>query len=110
MKALGGGDAAGMHGKGPTQGWGGQGTRGARTSNMLNMLVTLDVSKLSGWLKASAYCRVESGPAMWDEVRPGRGEGAVCSGDAISMHGKGQTQNWGSGHAQSARRTSAPWS
>ena len=30
-----------------------------RTSNIQNMLVTLDVSKLSGWLNADAYCRVE---------------------------------------------------
>ena len=27
--------------------------------NMRYMVVTLDVSKLSGWLKADAYCRVE---------------------------------------------------
>ena len=26
---------------------------------MENMVVTLDVSKLSGWLNAYAYCRVE---------------------------------------------------
>ena len=30
-----------------------------RTSNMARMSVTLDVSKLSGWLNASASCRVE---------------------------------------------------
>ena len=28
-------------------------------SNMLRMLVTRDVSKLSGWLKETACCRVE---------------------------------------------------
>ena len=39
-------------------GLGGQSTRGrARTRNMPNMIVTLDVSKLSGWLKAAAPCR-----------------------------------------------------
>ena len=27
--------------------------------NMAFMLVTLDVSKLSGWLNATAYCRIE---------------------------------------------------
>ena len=32
--------------------------RAERTENMLYMLVTLDVSKLSGWLNADAYCRV----------------------------------------------------
>jgi len=30
-----------------------------RTSNMWYMVVTLDVSKLSGWLNADACCRVE---------------------------------------------------
>ena len=131
VTALGGGDAIGMHGEGPTQGCGGQGTRGAhlehlahirdagrveaerlverrrelpsrkagmrcekrcgsggvralwvaatqaactgrarlkavgakaraeRTWNISAMVVTLDVSKLSGWLNAEAYCRVE---------------------------------------------------
>ena len=33
--------------------------RAERTTNMPPMLVTLDVSKLSGWLKALAFCRVE---------------------------------------------------
>ena len=49
----------GMHGKGPTQGLGAKGTRGERTSNMWLMRVTREVSKLSGWLKANAVCRVE---------------------------------------------------
>ena len=51
----GGGDANGMHGEGPTQGWG---TRAERTWNMWFISVTLDVSKLSGWLNAGAICRV----------------------------------------------------
>ena len=33
--------------------------RAERTPNMLGMVVTLEVSKLSGWLKADARCRVE---------------------------------------------------
>ena len=33
--------------------------RAKRTWNMLYMVVTLDVSKLSGWLNATASCRVE---------------------------------------------------
>ena len=33
--------------------------RAERTANMANMVVTLDVSKLSGWLNADARCRVE---------------------------------------------------
>ena len=38
---------------------GGQRARAERTINMCHMLVTLDVSKLSGWLNADACCRVE---------------------------------------------------
>ena len=62
VRALGGGDASGMHEEVPTQGWGGQGiarARAERTENMDCMVVTLDVSKLSGWLNTDAYCRVE---------------------------------------------------
>ena len=33
--------------------------RAERTANMDCMVVTLDVSKLSGWLNADADCRVE---------------------------------------------------
>ena len=58
MIALGGGDGSGMNGKGPTQGWGVR-ARAERTLNMLSILVTLDVSKLSGWLNLYACCRVE---------------------------------------------------
>ena len=52
-----------------------------RTSNMLSMVVTLDVSRLSNWLKASAPCRV----ARWAyDAR------AVCGGAGASgIAGKG---------------------
>ena len=33
--------------------------RAERTSNIRCMFVTLDVSRLSGWLNADAYCRVK---------------------------------------------------
>ena len=33
--------------------------RAERTWNMFRLSVTLDVSKLSAWLNADAYCRVE---------------------------------------------------
>ena len=39
-------------------GWGGR-ARAERTVNMYFMLVTPEVSKLSGWLNADASCRVE---------------------------------------------------
>ena len=35
-------------------------TQAERTRNMRNMVVTLEVLKLTGWLKAVATCRVES--------------------------------------------------
>ena len=48
VRALGGGDASGMQEEGLTRCCGGQGTRAERTWNMRYMVVTLDVSKLSG--------------------------------------------------------------
>ena len=45
-RALGGGDASGMHGEGPTQGCGGARARAERTANIPNMVVTLEVSQL----------------------------------------------------------------
>ena len=49
----------GMHGeKARLKAWG-PWARAERTKNMAYMVVTLEVSKLSGWLKADAYCRVE---------------------------------------------------
>jgi hypothetical protein len=39
-----------------------------RTANMTAMFVTLDVSRLSGWLSADADCRVKRGDA-WEAGR-----------------------------------------
>ena len=44
-----------------------------RTANMMLMVVTLDVSKLSGWLNARAPCRVER-RACGAERGVGRGQ------------------------------------
>ena len=45
-----------------------------RTSNMERMSVTLEVSKLSGWLNANAFCRKsKEGHAVRGEVYTGRG-------------------------------------
>ena len=44
--------------KAPTVGTEGR-ARAERTVNMYRMFVTLDVSKLRGWLNADASCRVE---------------------------------------------------
>ena len=53
-----GGGASGMHWgpEGLTQGWGPR-ARAERTENMPYMVVTLDVSKVSGWLNAYAICQ-----------------------------------------------------
>ena len=56
------GTAAGARGahaeRNPTGGFCGAGRAAERTSNIQRMSVALDVSKLSGWLKAYANCRV----------------------------------------------------
>ena len=54
-----GGDASGMHGGRVRLKAGGARARAERTENMYCMSVTLDVSKLSAWLNADAFCRVE---------------------------------------------------
>jgi len=88
----GGGTTRGMHGeKARLMAWGPR-ARAERTANMSLMSVTLEVSKLSGWLKAVAYCRVEGracdaggrgasreagGPGVWwrHDKRHARGKG-----------------------------------
>ena len=70
VRALGGGDACGVHGEGLTQGWGGR-ARAERTRNMTAMVVTLDVSKLSGWSNAIARCGVER--RAWDRLKAAGG-------------------------------------
>ena len=46
--------------------------RTANMSYMLRLFVTLDVSKLSGWLNADAYCREsKGGHTVRGGVRPG---------------------------------------
>eukprot|EP00964_Phaeocystis_antarctica_P018610 scaffold10266_cov58-Phaeocystis_antarctica.AAC.5 len=58
-RALGGGDASGKStGRARLKAVGLR-ARAERTANMSRMVVTLDVSKLSGWLSAVARCRVE---------------------------------------------------
>ena len=60
---------------------------------MYFMSVTLKVSKLSGWLKAYAFCRVDKeGRAMRGEVRAAGGGRAWGGGGASGMHWEGPTQ------------------
>ena len=62
---------AACKGEGPTGGWG-AGHAAERTANMALMSVTMDVSRLSGWLNASAPCAESKGShekerGMWAE-------------------------------------------
>eukprot|EP00964_Phaeocystis_antarctica_P058047 scaffold34414_cov60-Phaeocystis_antarctica.AAC.2 len=72
---------------------------------MYCMVVTLDVSKLSGWLNADAVCRVERG--AYDTGRSvGRGGGRAWGGGGASgVHGEARLK---AGHARSAPRTCSP--
>ena len=56
---------------------------------MANMLVTLDVSRSSGWLNADACYRVETGAMRRGEVQArGRERGVWGGGGASSVQGK----------------------
>ena len=79
--------------------------RAERTENIDAMLVTLDVSRLSGWLNAFANCRVERGSI---------GGGATCgqAGGRVGWGGRWRKQQGGlglwrlrAGHARSTRKT-----
>ena len=65
---------------------------------MLDMVVTLEVSKLSGWLNLFARCRESKrGHLLRGEVRPGRQEAAGDRG-ARSVQGsvqRGRLKNRG---------------
>jgi len=52
--------------------------RAERTSNMYIMLLTLDVSKLSGWLNADARCRVQR-EGIDEGAAGGPGDGRALS-------------------------------
>eukprot|EP00964_Phaeocystis_antarctica_P046652 scaffold26979_cov53-Phaeocystis_antarctica.AAC.3 len=69
---------------------------------MPSMVVTLDVSKLSGWLNADACCRESKGGHT---VRAGGPEVAGDDGATKRLAGTGSTADWGQGTGRSARRT-----
>eukprot|EP00964_Phaeocystis_antarctica_P048347 scaffold27991_cov54-Phaeocystis_antarctica.AAC.1 len=76
-------------GEGPVVKAGGARACAERTSNMLFMSVTLDVSKLSGWLNALADCRVERRAyAKRSEVWAGRPEGMGRQQRTRGMYGE----------------------
>jgi hypothetical protein len=83
--------------------------RRKRTKNMKPMSVTLEVSKLSGWLKAAAPCRVQSdghptkGHAWHGDVaHRGKGGPAACSARVRVWPSSGV---WAGGAGGSAHRT-----
>ena len=73
------------------------------------ILVTLDVSKLSGWLNADAYCRESKGGyKVQGEVLAIRREGGGrprCK----QRVGEGSTADRVQGTGRSARRTCSTW-
>jgi hypothetical protein len=100
------GGSVGMHGARLSKGWGPR-ARAERTSNMRLMSVTLEVSKLSGWLKADAYCRVEGEGMRCGEARCAcREAGEKVRGGSDGMHGARLSKDWGPrARAESARGT-----
>ena len=61
--------------------------RAERTANISRMSVTLDVSRLSGWLNADAPCRVKK--AAWEEGRHAGWEVVGAAAAAQAACGKG---------------------
>jgi len=98
----------GMHGeKARLKAWGPRACA-EHTKNMLRMVVTLEVSKLSGWLKANADCRVEGrasnagGGEVW-EPEGGRAWDGGGTQEACTWMWP-NSRLGGQGHARSARR------
>ena len=92
-----------MHREGPIQGVRVR-ARAERTQNMHSMVVTLEVSKLSGWLNADAPCRVK-GRGMRCGARCGPGSGRACGAAAAqaASTGKARLKAWRPGHARGER-------
>ena len=93
--------AACRTGRAPTYGCGGR-ARAERTTNMRFMSVTLDVSKLRGWLNTDARCRVER-----RACNAGRGAGreAAWSGGGASGACTGKARLNAGGHGTRGERT-----
>ena len=67
------GGASGVHGGRPDSRLLGVRARAERTENMTRMSVTLEVSRLSGWLNARAPCRASRREGMRCGARCGPG-------------------------------------
>ena len=72
---------------------------------MAYMFLTLEVSKLSGWLKADAFCRVETRAHDASEVRAGRrpGGGRHSGRRRGKQSAQGEVRLKGVGHTQGTR-------
>eukprot|EP00964_Phaeocystis_antarctica_P023617 scaffold13190_cov60-Phaeocystis_antarctica.AAC.5 len=68
------------------------------------MVVTLEVSRLSGWLNAEALCRVKGGHAMRGEVR-GTGGGRAVRWRRREQRAGGGPDRRSRGAGQAAERT-----
>ena len=72
-----------------------------RTVNMERMVVTLEVSKLSGWLNADADCRESNGGhAVWGEVCRPAGAGGGGRPRCKQRAGEGSTADMGAGQGE----------
>ena len=75
---------------------------------MANMFVTLDVSRLSGWVNFIASCREsKEGHAVRGAVY-GRGAAGNGRPRRTQRAGEGSTADWGQGTGESARGTWSP--
>ena len=90
VRAWGGGDAVGMHGEGPTQGYGDQGTRGAHPEHAVRVrdLGRVEAERLVERRRALP-CR-KAGMRCGKRYGPG-GVRALGRGDASGVHGEGPT-------------------
>jgi len=104
------GGSDGMHGA-RLKAWGPR-ARAERTKNMSRMFVTLEVLKLSGWLKADANCRVEGKAcdAGGERYEPGGGRAwGVVAAHKRHARGRPDLRLGGQGLARSAHRTCRTW-
>eukprot|EP00964_Phaeocystis_antarctica_P080425 scaffold50222_cov59-Phaeocystis_antarctica.AAC.1 len=77
---------------------------------MPSMSMTLEVSKLSGWLNADAYCREsKGGHTVRSEVYGPAGGRRLATAVQVSRKKRRSTADWGLGTGRSALRTCRPW-
>ena len=75
--------------------WGQLRARAERTGNMFCMVVTLDVSKLSGWLNADAPCRVERRACNVGRGAARERQGVRVAATQSACMGRARLKAWG---------------